>query len=146
MTDNTELRNLIDLAVQRGAKVIYSYDYDAFIKEGRAIIDTVHVLGLAGVGCHPMPALAAAEALRRALAPLPQPLRHFLVIGSMRGDDGDHGEYFAAATPEEAQEAFMDALWERDGPTDQRQILQDKGLGAFIVQVFEAPGPITLVP
>lgn len=67
VTDNTEIRSLIDRAVQRGASVTYSYDQELLAREGRTIIDTVQVLGLAGVGPHPMPVVTAAEVLRRVL-------------------------------------------------------------------------------
>lgn len=71
MTNNAEVHSLIARAVLRGASVTYSYDQDLLEREGRTVIDTVQVSGLAGVGPYPMPVLAAAEALRRVLGVTP---------------------------------------------------------------------------
>jgi len=64
MTDTQEIRALIDKAAQAGARVRVEFDSEAMINEGRLIIDTVQVSGLAGVGPNPMPAVSAAERLR----------------------------------------------------------------------------------
>lgn len=67
MTSSDELKALCDLAKARGADISISFDSQAWIKEGRSIIDQVVVhSGIPGIGPHPMGAVAAAERLRDA--------------------------------------------------------------------------------
>lgn len=68
MTTQKEIRNLIARAEARGAVVTVQIDEGALEAEGREIIDTVQVVGLKGVGSHPMSLISAAERLREALA------------------------------------------------------------------------------
>ena len=68
MTSQKEIRNLIARAEAKGAVVTVQIDEAALESEGREIIKTVHVLGLKGVGPHPMSLISAAERLREALA------------------------------------------------------------------------------
>lgn len=70
MTDTRELRALVERARKAGAQVDLTYDARARSDEGRAIISTVRVQGMAGIGPYPMPAICAAERLREALAQL----------------------------------------------------------------------------
>lgn len=70
MTDMRELRALMERARKAGAQVDLTYDARAWGDEGRAIISTVRVQGMAGIGPYPMPAICAAERLREALAQL----------------------------------------------------------------------------
>lgn len=64
MTSNEELKGLIKKAESLGAHVDVEYDMLAMGCEGRALIVSVQVTGLSGIGPFPMPALAAAERLR----------------------------------------------------------------------------------
>jgi hypothetical protein len=68
MTDMRELRALVERARKAGAQIDLTYDARARSDEGRAIISTVRVQGMAGIGPYPMPAICAAERLREALA------------------------------------------------------------------------------
>jgi hypothetical protein len=64
MTDTKELLSLIAKAEARGAVVTIQYDERALVEEGRKIIEQVQVLGLEGIGPHPMSLISAAERLR----------------------------------------------------------------------------------
>jgi len=68
MTSDKELLELIAFARLQGVVVEIQHDAMAWEEEGRVLIGTVRVVGLPGVGPHPMGALAAAEALRRYVA------------------------------------------------------------------------------
>lgn len=68
MISNAELKALIAKAEAAGATVSVDYDRDAFINEGREIVEFVTVQGLKGCGLYPMSALSAGERLRQALA------------------------------------------------------------------------------
>ncbi|ONC41678.1 hypothetical protein AQ914_18500 [Burkholderia pseudomallei] len=70
MTDMRELLELVERARNAGAEVDLTYDAHAWSEEGRSIISTVRVHGVAGIGPYPMPAISAAERLREAFAPL----------------------------------------------------------------------------
>lgn len=65
MTNDQELRALISAARSRGVLVEVVHDQHASLAKGRDVIDMVRVAGVPGVGHHPMPAIAAAEALRQ---------------------------------------------------------------------------------
>lgn len=67
MTDQKELRYLITLARESGAVVTVEMDAAALEGEGREIIRQVQVLGLKGIGPHPMEPIGAAERLRAVL-------------------------------------------------------------------------------
>lgn len=72
MTSEQELLELIEFARLKGAVVETQHDVRAWAEEGRVLIGTVSVVGLPGVGPHPMSGLSAAEALRHyAAATLP---------------------------------------------------------------------------
>ena len=68
MTSQKELRDLIARAEAKGAVVTVQIDELELSAEGREIITQVHVLGIKGVGPHPMSPISAAERLREALA------------------------------------------------------------------------------
>jgi hypothetical protein len=68
MTDTKELLALIARAEAKGAVVTIQYDEAALELEGRAIITQVQVVGLKGIGPHPMSPIGAAERLRATLA------------------------------------------------------------------------------
>ena len=68
MTSQKELRNLIARAEAKGAIVTVQLDESALESEGREIITRLNVVGLKGVGTHPMSPISAAERLREALA------------------------------------------------------------------------------
>lgn len=71
MTDEKELRQLIQDIRDRGAIVTVTLDEAARLQEGRELIDSVQIEGVKGIGPHPMSPVAAAEAMREALATLP---------------------------------------------------------------------------
>jgi hypothetical protein len=68
MTSQIELRDLIARAKAKGAVVTVQMDQSAMESEGREIYLQVQVLGLKGIGPHPMSPISAAERLRAALA------------------------------------------------------------------------------
>jgi hypothetical protein len=65
MTSEKELRELVEKARCMGALVEVAHDAHATATEGRQVIDMVRVVGVKGIGPFPMPAIAAAEALRQ---------------------------------------------------------------------------------
>jgi hypothetical protein len=65
MTSDQELLELIDFARLQGGTVEIQHDARAWAEEGRVLIGTVRIVGLPGIGQHPMAGLSAAEALRR---------------------------------------------------------------------------------
>jgi hypothetical protein len=67
MTDNAELLNLIEGLRLRGAEITVTMDEEAKA-EGRELVATVTVSGVRGIGPYPMAPIAAAEAMRAALA------------------------------------------------------------------------------
>ncbi len=67
MNSNNELQALCDLAKRSGAQLTITHDARALNEEGRTIIESVQVVsGVPGIGPHPMSAIFATEALRRA--------------------------------------------------------------------------------
>ena len=69
MYAEAELKSLLDLAHEAGAKMTVVYDQKAFEKEGRKIIEIVTVhSGIPGIGKHPASGMAICEALRTAKA------------------------------------------------------------------------------
>lgn len=69
MISSEDLNKLIRRAEARGALVHVTYDQRAQAMEGRWIIDSVSVIGLAGMSPFERPALDAGEHLRAALGP-----------------------------------------------------------------------------
>ncbi|WP_153785262.1 hypothetical protein [Pseudomonas sp. EMN2] len=67
MISSEELNRLIRRAEAKGALVQVTYDQAAQAEEGRWIIDSVSVIGLAGMSPFERPALDAGEHLRKAL-------------------------------------------------------------------------------
>lgn len=67
MISSEELNTLIRRAEAKGALVHVTYDQVAQAKEGRWIINSVSVIGLAGMSPFERPALDAGEHLRKAL-------------------------------------------------------------------------------
>ena len=66
-SDETKARRMTR-AEAKGAVVTVQIDELELAAEGREIITQVHVLGIKGVGPHPMSPISAAERLREALA------------------------------------------------------------------------------
>lgn len=108
MTDEKELRELVEAARARGAEVFVRHDEDALRTEGRELIDEVKVLGVPGIGPFPMSALAAAEALREALVEMPA--YRLRVYGEAWGSS----EYEAGETDRRWDELEDDAASEDD--------------------------------
>lgn len=68
MTSDKELLELIAFARLQGGVIEIQHDAMAWEEEGRVLIGSVRVVGLPGIGQHPMGVVAAAEALRRYVA------------------------------------------------------------------------------
>jgi hypothetical protein len=68
VVSNSELLNLIEALRIHGAEITVTMDEEARASEGRDLIATVTVAGVRGIGPYPMAPIAAAEAMRAALA------------------------------------------------------------------------------
>jgi hypothetical protein len=66
MVANDELKALCDMAIRAGAVLRITHDERALREEGSTIIETVQVVGIPGIGPHPMSSIFAAEMLRQA--------------------------------------------------------------------------------
>lgn len=70
MSDTRELVDIVSrlTEVEPGAVITLSYDQEVYEREGRNVVSEVTVSGVNGIGQHPMGAIAAKEAMRRAIS------------------------------------------------------------------------------